>query len=420
MLSIKISLKAIKKHSNGGGRSGVYLSLDANLELLKKTGKIDVFGYGKLLFNSRPHMIDSVNQYQFIYDALAEALLCNNEPFQMSKLGTRSSLYKVKKERQLMDAEVADEAKLLAMLTPTLRIGDCAGGHRLENRGKNRSVMVVPPDHARPYLQTLHGKSKDYTYINAVEVDGFKRKKEFIVTEWPKKSTVDSFWTLIFDHSVHTVISLTNRKRSRRYPPFLHSKGKHSYGPFVVEILSHHQYPSMSTRMIKIMKKLFMISEIMANGSAQRPVEAEVRICCIIQVRMWPIENKVPLSTAGLIDIIKMARSWRDRAPDRPETKPTIVMSHNGVDRCGIYIAANICIDQMDMDHEIDIFHAVKLIQVNRPQLVDKDEYKYLYDLMLHWYMTNPEYRAYEESDQSRDPIFHDSLHSLRPTVRLL
>ncbi|VDO35759.1 unnamed protein product [Onchocerca flexuosa] len=178
-----------------------------------------------------------------------------------------------------------------------------------------------------------------------------------------------------------------------------------------------------------------MITEIMASGNSQRQMEAEVRICCIIQVRMWPIENKVPLSTSGLIDIIKMARSWRERAPDRPETKPTIVMSQmkrtprylgkfvfifsNGVDRCGIYIAANICIDQMDMDHEIDIFHAVKLIQVNRPQLVDKDEYKYLYDLMLHWYMTNPEYRAFEESDQSRDPIFHDSLHSLRPTIRL-
>lgn len=30
------------------------------------------------------------------------------------------------------------------MLTSSLRIGDCAGGHRLENRGKNRDVMVVP------------------------------------------------------------------------------------------------------------------------------------------------------------------------------------------------------------------------------------------------------------------------------------
>jgi len=29
-------------------------------------------------------------------------------------------------------------------MTPQLTIGDCAGGHRLENRGKNRDVMVVP------------------------------------------------------------------------------------------------------------------------------------------------------------------------------------------------------------------------------------------------------------------------------------
>ncbi|KAK5975867.1 Tyrosine-protein phosphatase domain-containing protein, partial [Trichostrongylus colubriformis] len=30
------------------------------------------------------------------------------------------------------------------------------------------------------------------------------------------------------------------------------------------------------------------------------------------------------------------------------------------------------------------------------------DEYKYLYDLMLHWYMTNPEYRVHD-NDVSDD-----------------
>lgn len=402
--------------SNGGGRSGAFLALDANLELLKKTGQIDVYEYGKILINARPHLIDSVDQYQFIYDALAEAVLCNIEPIEMWKLKKRSSMYKAKKNRQVMEAQVANEAKLLVMLTPTLRIGDCAGGHRLENRGKNRDVMVVPPDHARPYLQTLHGESKDYTYINAVEVDGFRRKNEFIVTEWPKNSTLDSFWTLVFDHSCHTIINLSNQGRSRAYPTFLHSKGKHTYGPFVVEILNHHQYPSMTSHMVKIMKKLFMISEIMANGTNQQQLEAEVRICCVIQIRMWPIENKVPSSTSGLIDMIKMARSWRKRAPERPETKPTIVMSHNGVNRCGIYIAANVCIDQMDMDHEVDVFHAVKLIRMNRPQLVDRDEYKYLYDLMLHWYMTNPEYRIFDQKEESRDSASQNS--SLRNLIR--
>ncbi|KAK0393386.1 hypothetical protein QR680_000187 [Steinernema hermaphroditum] len=396
--------------SNGAGRSGAFIALDANLELLKKTGQIDVFGYAKTMVNSRPNLVDSVDQYQFIYDALAEAILCNVQPIAMHRLKDRSSMYKAKKDRQVMEVQDNHENKLLIMLTPTLRIGDCAGGHRLENRGKNRDVMVVPPDHARPYLQTLHGESKDYTYINAVEVDGFTRKGEFIVTEWPKAATVDSFWTLVFDHGCHTIVNLSNQGNEKQYPTFIHNKGKHTYGPFVVEILNYHQYPAITSHMVKIMKRTFMISEIMQSGSAQQQLEAEVRICCLIQVRMWPIENKVPLSTSGLIDMIKMARSWRKRAPDRPETKPTIVLSHNGVSRCGIFVAANVCIDQMDMDHEVDVFHAVKMIRINRPQLIDmKDEYKYLYDLMLHWYMTNPEYRAFDEREEEEKGLVENT-----------
>ncbi|KAK5971475.1 Protein-tyrosine phosphatase, partial [Trichostrongylus colubriformis] len=453
--------------SNGAGRSGAFLALDANLELMKKTGQLDVYEYAKTLVNSRQHLIDSVDQYQFIYEALAEAVMCNVQPIQMHQLKNRSSMYKAKKNRELMESQDNHENKLLLHLTHPLRIGDCAGGHRLENRGKNRDVMVVPPDHARPYLQTLHGESKDYTYINAVEVDGFTRKAEFIVTEWPKQSTIDSFWTLIYDHSCHTVVNLSNQGNPRHYPTFIHNKGKANYGPFIVEVLNYHQYPAMTSHMVKVMKRMcspgssprgkkrstrpeltlrqekterngvpagesfrlkpeyrgrlrgvdgdtdcrsvtpvpthnytstgkrlhpprrrlsrsadtvhdrdpfsetFMISDIMSNAATNQQVDTEVRICCVIQVRMWPIENKVPLSTAGLMDVIKMARSWRRRAPDRPESKPTIVMSHNGVSRVGVYIGANICIDQMDTDHEVDVFHAVKMMRINRPQLID-------------------------------------------------
>uniref|UniRef100_A0A0N4Z7W9 Tyrosine-protein phosphatase domain-containing protein n=1 Tax=Parastrongyloides trichosuri TaxID=131310 RepID=A0A0N4Z7W9_PARTI len=160
--------------------------------------------------------------------------------------------------------------------------------------------------------------------------------------------------------------------------------------------MSEHR--ELSTQMEKL---TFMISEIMQSGASQAQLEAEVKICCILSVKMWPIENKVPLSTSSLVDLMRMTRSWKKRAPDRPETKPSIIMSHNGYSRCGIFIAANVCIDQMDMDREVDVFHAVKMIRINRPQLIDiKDEYKYLYDLILHWYMTSPEYRIYDNDEE--------------------
>jgi len=59
-------------HSDGGGRSGVYLSIDANLELAEEEDCYDVFGYLKTLRQSRKGMVETLvivvhtNSYMFI------------------------------------------------------------------------------------------------------------------------------------------------------------------------------------------------------------------------------------------------------------------------------------------------------------------------------------------------------------------
>lgn len=45
--------------SDGGGRSGVYLSIDANLELAEEEDCFDVFGYLKKLRQSRKGLIEN-------------------------------------------------------------------------------------------------------------------------------------------------------------------------------------------------------------------------------------------------------------------------------------------------------------------------------------------------------------------------
>ncbi|KRZ71591.1 Receptor-type tyrosine-protein phosphatase mu [Trichinella papuae] len=415
--------------SNGGGRSGVFLAIYANLDLAEAENVIDVYGYCQTLLNARQSALENLDQYVFIYETLAEAVQCNINPLTLDELRHRTTMYTTKQSRQALEAIYSQEYKFLTQLTPALRIGDCAGGHRLENRGKNRDVMVVPPDNSRPYLNTLHGESKDYTYINAVYIDGFRRKNEWIVTEWPKHHTIDSFWALVFDHSCHTVVNLSNDENSKAYPRFIHSRGRQSYGPFIVDVLSSQQYPYATSHIVKVVKKKVfdipgrkkskrsernekkltdqldslasILSELMVNnkGGIQ---EVDARICNVISVRIWPIQHRVPLSTVGLIDVIKMARCWRKRAPDRPETKPTVVISHNGVSRVGIYVAINLLIDQMDVEQEVDVFHAAKIVRLNRPQLFDhKEEYKYLNDLLIHYYMTSPEYHSTKSAESA-------------------
>ncbi|KRX42008.1 Receptor-type tyrosine-protein phosphatase mu [Trichinella murrelli] len=401
--------------SNGGGRSGVFLAIYANLDLAEAENVIDVYGYCQTLLNARQSALENLDQYVFIYDTLAEAVQCNINPLTLEELRHRTTMYTTKQSRQALEAIYSQEYKFLTQLTPALRIGDCAGGHRLENRGKNRDVMVVPPDNSRPYLNTLHGESKDYTYINAVYVDGFRRKNEWIVTEWPKHHTIDSFWALVFDHSCHTVVNLSNDENSKAYPRFIHSRGRQSYGPFIVDVLSSQQYPYATSHIVKVVKKKVfdipgrkkskrsernekkltdqldslasILSELMVNnkGGIQ---EVDARICNVISVRIWPIQHRVPLSTVGLIDVIKMARCWQ------------CFINSNGVSRVGIYVAINLLIDQMDVEQEVDVFHAAKIVRLNRPQLFDhKEEYKYLNDLLIHYYMTSPEYHSTKSAE---------------------
>ncbi|VDP37492.1 unnamed protein product [Soboliphyme baturini] len=92
--------------------------------------------------------------------------------------------------------------------------------------------------------------SKEFQY------QGFTRKNEWIVTEWPKSHTVHSFWALVFDHSCHTIVNLTNDENPKVYPHFIHNKGRQTYGPFIVEVLSYNVYPYATSHVVKVVKKV--------------------------------------------------------------------------------------------------------------------------------------------------------------------
>ena len=79
-----------------------------------------------------------------MYDCLCEAVECKVEPMTLDKLQGRTAMYKSKQNRDTLEKQDTNEYKTVNHLTPSLSIGDCAGGHRIENRGKNRDVMVVP------------------------------------------------------------------------------------------------------------------------------------------------------------------------------------------------------------------------------------------------------------------------------------
>lgn len=81
------------------------------------------------------------------------------------------------------------------------------------------------------------------------------------------------------------------------------------------------------------------------------------------------------------------------------------VFFRDGRTRCGIYCAANACIEQVIQHGEVDVFQAVRTVRIHRPQLIEnivshpenffkqiftysfkfQTEYKYCYDVVLHY-----------------------------------
>ncbi|KAG8178339.1 hypothetical protein JTE90_029293 [Oedothorax gibbosus] len=129
--------------SDGCGRTGTYLCIEANLELAEEDFAYDVFGYAKKLRAARRGMIETLDHYKFIYDALEEASICGSTWFPVNALSQQLKFKSMKNPVDRMN-EYQREYQKICKNSSKLSIGDCAGGHRPENRDKNRDVSIVP------------------------------------------------------------------------------------------------------------------------------------------------------------------------------------------------------------------------------------------------------------------------------------
>ena len=231
---------------DGSQRSGSFLAIMDNLSMAEELGRVDVFGTILRLLEERKSLVSEPEQITYIYDVLYDHFICGETHFLTDNILARLQAKSKKSEVDGLN-DYQREHKLLCSLIPRFTIGDCAAGHRAENRYKNRNFLIVPPDKHRPYLKSfLSNESTDY--INAVFVDGYRKQNEFICTEWPLGSTIQKFWSLVYDYDIRTVVVLNNHKGSvalTSFPSFWpkHKNKVKSYGTvFSVEQLESNSY----------------------------------------------------------------------------------------------------------------------------------------------------------------------------------
>ncbi|XP_047145976.1 receptor-type tyrosine-protein phosphatase S isoform X2 [Hydra vulgaris] len=346
-------------HCSGGvGRTGVFILLDEMLQLIKSEQKVDIFNYFDTIRQNRMQMVQSKEQYIFVYDAIYEAVTCGQTCISISNFQTIVNNL-LKKDFSSGKKLIEDEFKMLQNFS--LVKGSNEMAIKDKNLQRNKCPQIIPGGNVLVASEL---------YPNAVFVDSYKRKKAFIATQCPLQSTVTEFWYILKKLNVSTIVYLTSR----------HEKKKKSHYKF---------YPSDSDLKLNgVTVKLLAEEklEFVIKRNLSVSVESET-IMCMLEFSFWT-DNCLPSNDLILQLITEVSKSQQYLRNDI-----IAVVCNNVLYRSGIFISCFNAIEQLHIEGLVDIFQVVRRAQLSHPSFVQTlPQYEFVYKLIKHYLETFSDY----------------------------
>uniref|UniRef100_H2MZF7 protein-tyrosine-phosphatase n=1 Tax=Oryzias latipes TaxID=8090 RepID=H2MZF7_ORYLA len=353
--------------SAGAGRTGCFIVIDIMLDMAEREGVVDIYNCVRELRARRVNMVQTEEQYIFIHDAILEACLCGDTAIPANQL--RSVYYEMNRlDPQTNSCQIKEEFRTLNMVTPTLRVEDCSIALLPRNHEKNRCMDVLPPDRCLPFLITIDGESSNY--INAALMDSYKQPSAFIVTQHPLPNTVKDFWRLVMDYNCTSIVMLNDVDPAQLCPQYWPENGLHRLGSLQVEFVSADLEEDVISRIFRIY-------------NTARPQDG-YRMVQQFQFLGWPMYRDTPVSKRSFLKLIHQVDKWQEEY-DGGEGR-TVVHCLNGGGRSGVFCSVTIVCEMLRQQRCVDLFHAVKMLRNNKPNMVDLlEQYKFCYEVALEY-----------------------------------
>ncbi|XP_055937511.1 receptor-type tyrosine-protein phosphatase mu-like isoform X2 [Argiope bruennichi] len=346
--------------SAGAGRSGTYIAIDALCQQAAEDKRVDVFRFVNNARHQRVHLVQTLEQYAFIYEALVEALQFEDTTVPLEKIGNYL--------KELNHINTVDRRSLILKQYNKLNksqkkvdVSRCSVALSEINIFKNRDPLTVPRDTARIVLESEDDDDERSDYINAVYVDGYLKPAQFIATQMPMTHTAEDFWRLIYQQRSSFILMLNGSDENDDlnvgiYWPEL---GECSFGDIEVQLVTFEEQGPFTVRIMRLSHKY----------KEEEPLK-------IIQLQYngWTSEMK-PASVVTLVQTVEM---WYQRSAGGPIT----VHCMDGATRTGLFIAATHVCDQVESEGILDVYQIVKSIRTNRPEFIpNSDQYRILFEV---------------------------------------
>ncbi|XP_072448404.1 receptor-type tyrosine-protein phosphatase mu-like, partial [Chiloscyllium punctatum] len=355
--------------SAGVGRTGTFIAIDYLLKMADEDGKVDVFTCVEGMRKKRPHMVQTQDQYKFIYLVLLEALTFGDTSISLKDFGQCMKIM-AEKDTYTLSNGFSKEYETLQTFSQLFEFHRHREGLKTCNQIKNRFPNILPAEHVRPSLMSVRNVDGSCGYINAVFADSYLKKDGFIMTQLPLDLTMVDFWALVYDLSCVSIVTMSQlADLDNTYVAFWPQDGSSDYGPFQVTLVSEKLQAEFTERRLTLSKH-------------KQNVKYEIKV---LQLDNWPMGDPVPQSPNSIIRIIQELDSWQQQNGN----KPILVTCCDGASRCGLFCASSFICQQMLHETVVDVFQAVKTIRSSRPQVINNtDQYTFCYQLAMAYHQT--------------------------------
>ncbi|XP_062984879.1 receptor-type tyrosine-protein phosphatase kappa-like [Elgaria multicarinata webbii] len=353
--------------SAGVGRTGTFIALDCLLKMARSEGHVDVFRCVQGLREQRTCMVQTKDQYAFLYEVLLEGLLCGHTGLPVERAASHHAgrLEALRGPRQ--SDGYAQEFQALERLSEFFQLTSYAEAQKGHNHSKNRSPEILPADCSRPILMSSLSSDGTPGYINATFVDTYAKEERFIATQLPLSETLLDFWALVWDYGCTALVLLNSlQDLDQTYPRFWSSSSNSTYGTFSIKLSSEEPRTGFTLRTLTV-----------ANSRQPQTPPLGVRFW---QLDDWPTAQRLPQYPATLLQLWAEVEESSQSNPDRP----VLVTCRDGVSRCGLFCATSFLCEQIRAEGLLDVSQAVRMLKRRQPRFIgDVGQYRLCYELAL-------------------------------------
>ncbi|XP_053788711.1 receptor-type tyrosine-protein phosphatase kappa-like isoform X2 [Vidua chalybeata] len=352
--------------SAGIGRTGTFIALDFLLKMGKAEGKVDVFHCVQQLREQRVSMVQTKEQYSFLYEALLEGLLCGNTGVPVESITTLVHCLR-EDETSGHNSVLEKEFKALQRFSELFQLLPCREAEKPRNQPKNRKPGILPADSCRPILMSSVNADGSPAYINAVFASTYTEKERIIITQLPFPTTLVDFWALVWDYTCTSVVVLNQlHELDKTYVHFWPTQGEDDYGRFHVQIISEEPGAGFTTWTLDL-------------SNRQQPKKSAMEIQ-LHQLTDWPMQQHLPPHPGTIISLLGKVETHHRQSQDGR----ILVTCWDGASRSGIFCAAGFLCEQIQSEGMVDVSQAVRMLKRRRRQFIKNvEQYGLCYELAL-------------------------------------